>query len=471
QTEALKEENVQVENLRGMERDFEIRTDGSRCIKNQSWLPLFGNLRDMIMHESHKSKYSIHPGFDKMYHDLKKLYWWPNMKAIIVEYVDPYSAATHSGGVTDWHQEPRTRATTISYLCVGPEHPPSPDYVPGPEHPPLPIKIPYVSEPEYPEYLAPSDDEAPLEDQPLHADASPIALSLEYVADSDPKRTQRKTLRRTILTILLMEGMDDDDEEEEHLALTDSFDVPIVDPIPPARDSKAFETDEKTVRLEPPMSASMEVGIARHAVALTPSLHVPSLPLPLPSPLTTGPTDARAPLGYKAAEIKMRALLPSTSHRTDILEADIPPRKRAFLTTPALRFEVGESSTAGAARKPGPAIESDRRRYKVEQTGYGTTDTWDEIVDTLMEIAPTTLEGLDQRVIDLDTTIRAWASSEDKSAAIEAHVQTLEAHVATLIAQTSSLQTQLTRSFGRIETLKARDLEPQDEPAEAGSSC
>ncbi|GJW15762.1 putative reverse transcriptase domain-containing protein [Tanacetum coccineum] len=39
------------------------------------------------MHESHKSKYSIHPGSDKMYHDIKKLYWWPNMKAIIAEYV------------------------------------------------------------------------------------------------------------------------------------------------------------------------------------------------------------------------------------------------------------------------------------------------------------------------------------------------------------------------------------------------
>ncbi|GKE84140.1 putative reverse transcriptase domain-containing protein [Tanacetum coccineum] len=39
------------------------------------------------MHESHKSKYSIHPGSDKMYQDLKKLYWWPNMKAIITEYV------------------------------------------------------------------------------------------------------------------------------------------------------------------------------------------------------------------------------------------------------------------------------------------------------------------------------------------------------------------------------------------------
>ncbi|GJX34005.1 putative reverse transcriptase domain-containing protein [Tanacetum coccineum] len=87
QNEALKEENVKTENLRGMDKSFEIRPDGTRCIKNQSWLPLFGGLRDLIMHESHKSKYSIHPGSDKMYHDLKKLYWWPNMKAIIAEYV------------------------------------------------------------------------------------------------------------------------------------------------------------------------------------------------------------------------------------------------------------------------------------------------------------------------------------------------------------------------------------------------
>nr|GEY19758.1 reverse transcriptase domain-containing protein [Tanacetum cinerariifolium] len=87
QTEAIKEENIKAENLRGMDKAFKIRLDGTRCIKNQNWLPLFGNLRDLIMHESHKSKYSIHPGSDKMYQDLKKLYWWPNMKAIIVEYV------------------------------------------------------------------------------------------------------------------------------------------------------------------------------------------------------------------------------------------------------------------------------------------------------------------------------------------------------------------------------------------------
>ncbi|GJX66665.1 putative reverse transcriptase domain-containing protein [Tanacetum coccineum] len=87
QIEAIKEENIEAENLRGMDKAFEVRPDGTRCIKNRSWLPFFGGLRNLIMHESHKSKYSIHPGSDKMYQDLKKLYWWPNMKAIIAEYV------------------------------------------------------------------------------------------------------------------------------------------------------------------------------------------------------------------------------------------------------------------------------------------------------------------------------------------------------------------------------------------------
>ncbi|GJX78927.1 putative nucleotidyltransferase, ribonuclease H [Tanacetum coccineum] len=74
QTEAIKEENINSENLQGMDKAFEIHPDGTLCIKNRSWLPLFVNLRDLIMHESHKSKYSIHPGSDKMYQDLKKHY-------------------------------------------------------------------------------------------------------------------------------------------------------------------------------------------------------------------------------------------------------------------------------------------------------------------------------------------------------------------------------------------------------------
>ncbi|GJX03225.1 putative reverse transcriptase domain-containing protein [Tanacetum coccineum] len=86
-SKARKEENYGTEYLGGMIKNLEPRVDGTLCLRNRSWIPCFGDLRTLIMHESHKSKYSIHPGSDKMYQDLKKLYWWPNMKAEIASYV------------------------------------------------------------------------------------------------------------------------------------------------------------------------------------------------------------------------------------------------------------------------------------------------------------------------------------------------------------------------------------------------
>ncbi|GJX33701.1 putative reverse transcriptase domain-containing protein [Tanacetum coccineum] len=100
QTEARKPENIKNEDVGGMlvenakfpeairEQKLEPRTDGTLCLNGRSWLPCYGDLRTVIMHESHKSKYSIHPGSDKMYQDMKKLYWWPNMKADIATYVN-----------------------------------------------------------------------------------------------------------------------------------------------------------------------------------------------------------------------------------------------------------------------------------------------------------------------------------------------------------------------------------------------
>ncbi|GJV02341.1 putative reverse transcriptase domain-containing protein [Tanacetum coccineum] len=86
--EAMKKENVEAEKLgRLLKPIFEIHFDRIRYFDKQVWLPLYGGLRELIMHKLHKSKYSIHPGSDKMYQDLKKLYWWPNMKAKIATYV------------------------------------------------------------------------------------------------------------------------------------------------------------------------------------------------------------------------------------------------------------------------------------------------------------------------------------------------------------------------------------------------
>ncbi|GJS49873.1 reverse transcriptase domain-containing protein [Tanacetum coccineum] len=83
----LRIEIIEAEDISGMLKKLEARADGTLCLDNRSWLPCYGDTRSLIMHESHKSKYSIYPGFNKMYHDMKMLYWWPNMKADIATYV------------------------------------------------------------------------------------------------------------------------------------------------------------------------------------------------------------------------------------------------------------------------------------------------------------------------------------------------------------------------------------------------
>ncbi|GJR41263.1 putative reverse transcriptase domain-containing protein [Tanacetum coccineum] len=99
QTEARKPKNIKNEDVGGMlvenskdsekfrTEQLEPSADETLCFNGRSWLPCHGDLRTVIMHKSHKSKYSIHPGSDKMYQDTKKLYWWPNMKANIATYV------------------------------------------------------------------------------------------------------------------------------------------------------------------------------------------------------------------------------------------------------------------------------------------------------------------------------------------------------------------------------------------------
>ncbi|GJX20722.1 hypothetical protein Tco_0223399 [Tanacetum coccineum] len=170
----------------------------------------------------------------------------------------------------------------------GQAHPLSPAYVPDPmeldEHVPV-----YVSEPEHPEYHAPSDDDIQVEDQPYADDASPTAESPGYIADSDSmeedtdadsidypdepedgEEDDDEDPEEDPSEEHEPEDDDDDDddddtddedeeptedeEEEEHLAPIDSSVVPVVDPVPLAGDTEAFETDESAPTPRSPLT-------------------------------------------------------------------------------------------------------------------------------------------------------------------------------------------------------------------------
>ncbi|GKE41698.1 hypothetical protein Tco_1468982 [Tanacetum coccineum] len=211
---------------------------------------------------------------------------------------------------------------------AAPQAPPSPDYVPGPKNPPSPDYIPGT---EYPEYLVPYDDEDDPKEDPA-----------DYPDDDD----------------------DDDDEEEEEEESSKEHLAPA-DPTPP-------RSPQTRIRPHTPLSPSNKAIIAEFASAPTPpspppfplsplSSLLPRIPSP---PLHISLTYAEAPLGYRASMFQWIAaspllvpspslLLPSSDHRDDIPESVMLLRKRARFTTLASGFEVGESSTAAAARQTG----------------------------------------------------------------------------------------------------------------------
>ncbi|GJT17483.1 putative reverse transcriptase domain-containing protein, partial [Tanacetum coccineum] len=328
-----------------------------------------------------------------------------------------------------------------------------PDYVPGPE---------------YPEYLAPSDEEVLVEDQPYAIADSPIALSPGYVADSDPEEDPEKDSEDGPIDYPGNGGDGDDDdssnddeeedeaseeeeaEEEEHLAPGDSIVAPVVDHVPSSEETEPFETNEsaptprspqtivlffqtrlrrarKTVRLEPPMSPSMEARIAEYAVAPTPPSpppsplspwssplpHIPSPPLPPPPSSLNLPPHVPTSLPLPSAPLPpLPASLfipPLVDCREDTPEAELPPRKRLCLTALTSRYEVGESSTAAPRPARGHGIDygfigtldAETRRQRAEEVGYRIRDTWVDPRETTEEIAPVTLEGVNTRVTEL----------------------------------------------------------------------
>ncbi|GKD96140.1 hypothetical protein Tco_1380037 [Tanacetum coccineum] len=300
----------------------------------------------------------------------------------------------------------------------GPEGPPSPDYVPGPEEPeqapPSPIYVPFVPEPMYPEFLPVDDEVFPAEEQPLPAADSPTHQSPGYIPESDPEEDPADYPADR--------GDDDDDAEDEHLA-----------PAEPAAVAYSADQDpyiayrvtaRMSIRTQAPTPFLSE-EVAERVLALptpppsplspysSPLPQIPSPPLPIPSPIS--PTYVEGSLGSRAAGIRQRDALPV--HETEIPEMWLPLRKRLCRTTPGPGCEVGESSAAGAARQFGPTtaeadlygftdmLEATPGRRMSRELGYGIRDTWDDLVGAIQEIAPTTLEGVNQRVIELSSTV------------------------------------------------------------------
>ncbi|GKD38664.1 hypothetical protein Tco_1258871, partial [Tanacetum coccineum] len=201
-----------------------------------------------------------------------------------------------------------------------------------------------------------------------------------------------------------------------------------------------------------------------------PPLLVPSLPLPLPLPPTTSPTYAEAPLGYRAAEIRLRAaspsthhpseiplpplLLPSTTHGDDLPEANMPLQKRAHFTTPTGRFEVGDSSSTAAARQAGQTL--------AHRVDYGFIDTIESSIRASESRVMTVVRVVNERVTNLATTQR------QETHELQVHCEDTQYDQALLGAQVSILRRErryfrsMASSYGR-EAIIARQQRIKDE--------
>nr|GEX64065.1 hypothetical protein [Tanacetum cinerariifolium] len=75
------------ERLYGLDQQMERKEDEILYFMDRIWVPLVGDVRMVVLNEAHKSRYPVYPGADKMYHDLRNMYWWSGMKRNIAVYV------------------------------------------------------------------------------------------------------------------------------------------------------------------------------------------------------------------------------------------------------------------------------------------------------------------------------------------------------------------------------------------------
>nr|GFA83078.1 putative reverse transcriptase domain-containing protein [Tanacetum cinerariifolium] len=87
QNEASEAVNAPAEMPRGLDDQMKRKSDGALYYLDRIWVSLMGDVRTLIMDEAHKLKYSVHSGADKIYYDLRDMYWWLGMKKYIALYV------------------------------------------------------------------------------------------------------------------------------------------------------------------------------------------------------------------------------------------------------------------------------------------------------------------------------------------------------------------------------------------------
>ncbi|GJR61204.1 putative ribonuclease H-like domain-containing protein [Tanacetum coccineum] len=295
--------------------------------------------------------------------------------------------------------------------------PPSPDYIPGPEEPQLPPPLDFVLEPMYPEYMPQEDEILPAEEQPLPvAAASPTADSPGYVPESDLEEEPEEDDEdpEEDPADYPADGDDDDDEDEDEDEDEEEEHPAPADSVPPVHRMTA----RISIRDEPSISLPPREEVERLLALTTPPPspltplssplpQIPSPPLPIPSPPPNSPTHIEIP------------------------ESCLPLRKRVRFASPTPSHEVGESSAAGAARQDRPTIARDDpysiaredlygfvdmvdvppRCSTSRELDYDITDTWDDLVGAIDEIAPTTVEGVNQRVTDLATIVEEETTS------------------------------------------------------------
>ncbi|GKE86078.1 hypothetical protein Tco_1559820, partial [Tanacetum coccineum] len=358
-----------------------------------------------------------------------------------------------------------------------------------------------------------------------------------YVADSDPEEDPEEDSKDGPVNYPADGGDDDDDdssdddedekeaseeeeaeeeeEEEEHLAPANSIIVPVADheeverllalPTPPP---------SPLISLSPP---SAEERLARCLAAPV----LPSSPLPRLSHLYGSLNHVRTPPGFRATMGRLRAtsplpppvptllplpslllppsplpplpdslFIPPVDRREDILEVELPPHKRLCLTTPASRYEVGESSTVVPRPTGGHKVdyrfigtmEAEARRQRAETVGYGIKDTWVDPRETTEEVAPVTLEGVNTRVTELTAvqeqdTQDIYVMIEDTQdrqtqihQTVEALVDDRQYHCETARLLDQEALGHLATAVGEIRALQAREQARADVPEGTGSS-